>query len=48
MNSTMIKTNHAKASNSRASAGSQLFGFGLDYVEHVKYFITYRKPLSDS
>lgn len=37
-----------QTSNSRASASSQLFGFGLDYVEHVKYFITYRKPLSDS
>jgi len=33
-------------SNARASSGSMAFGFGLDYVEHVKYFITYRKPLA--
>ncbi len=34
-----------QASNSRASGGSIMFGFGLDYVEHVKYFVTYRKRL---
>lgn len=33
-------------SNARASSGSMVFGFGLDYVEHVKYFITYRKPIT--
>lgn len=32
--------------NSRGSTSSLLFGFGLDYVEHAKYFITYRKPIS--
>ncbi len=35
-----------QTSNSRASAGSLAFGFGLDYVEHVKYFVTYRKQLT--
>ena len=33
-------------SNARASSGSLAFGIGLDYVEHVKYFITYRKPIA--
>ena len=33
-------------SNARASSGSMVFGFGLDYVEHVKYFVTYRKPIA--
>lgn len=32
-----------QTSNSRGSSSSVAFGFGLDYVEHVKYFVTYRK-----
>ena len=32
-------------SNARADASSLAFGFGLDYLEHVKHFVTYRRRL---
>ena len=34
-----------QTSNSRGSSSSVAFGLGLDYVEHVKYFVTFRHPL---
>lgn len=33
-------------SNSRGSSSSQLFGFGLDYVEHIKHIIVYRSMVN--
>lgn len=33
-------------SNSRGSSSSQLFGFGLDYAEHIKHIVVYRSTVN--